>query len=663
VAVKWINDIRNPDGSLRTTHLLGEDSYDSTLHGTALGEPHVRTVVHLHGAEVPSASDGFPEFWFTADPSAPANGLGGPRGNQVVYQYPNQQPGTTLWYHDHSLGITRLNVYTGQEGFFFIREPDLDERLNLPGTRDERGQRGGDHRNGSNGDGSHGDGKHQGGESGRNEHDDDQNRPYEIPLMIADRMFNSDGSLSYINAYNVPGTPYHPNLAPEFFGDFVIVNGMAWPYLDVEPRKYRFRMLNASNARMLNLRFINRTTGAVWTKVYQIGSDGGFLRSPVALSQTLMTAEDSTDNSTKLFLAPAERADVVVDFTGLPAGTEVLLANDAGAPFPDGAPPDPDNNGSVMLFKVGPAKAFDMSSLPAKLSPIPTRLDPREATVVRHLTLTEVEDPATGSPVVGLINNTCWDQPVSETPALGTTEIWEITDTTPDTHPIHVHLVQFNLLDRQLFDKPAYLAAYTALNEGPGMPGPNPTCPAMTSPPGSTTSAQRVPDVAPYLIGAPMGPPANEAGWKDTVRVKKDTVTRFLVRIKPQDPAQWEEPNGGFGFDPTVGSYIWHCHILEHEDNEMMRPLVFVKKSDPSEWSDDDRFSSFRQAGFRRSAPGSLKQPAPAAASAPTASKPSIASPALKTAAPPTKKGLARPKARPLVKKKTSTSPGVNVKA
>jgi FtsP/CotA-like multicopper oxidase with cupredoxin domain len=625
VAVKWINDIRNPDGSLRTTHLLGEDSYDSTLHGTALGEPHVRTVVHLHGAEVPSASDGFPEFWFTADPSAPANGLGGPRGNQVVYQYPNQQPGTTLWYHDHSLGITRLNVYTGQEGFFFIREPDLDERLNLPGTEEGRGQRGGDHRNGWNGYGSH-----QRGESGQNEHDDELKRPYEIPLMIADRMFNSDGSLSYINAYNVPGTPYHPNLAPEFFGDFIVVNGMAWPYLNVEPRKYRFRVLNASNARMLNLRFVNRTTGAVWTKVYQIGSDGGFLRSPVPLSQTLMTSNDSTDNSTKLFLAPAERADVVVDFTGLPAGTEVLLVNDAGAPFPDGAPPDPDNNGSVMLFKVVAPKAFDMSSLPAALSPIPTRLDPREATVVRHLTLTEVEDPTTGSPVVGLINNTCWDQPVSETPALGTTEIWEITDTTPDTHPIHVHLVQFNLLDRQLFDKPAYLAAYNALNEGPGMPGPNPTCPAMTSPPGSTTSAQRVPDVAPYLVSAPMAPPANEAGWKDTVRVKKDTVTRFLVRIKPQDPAQWEAPNGGFGFDPTVGSYIWHCHILEHEDNEMMRPLVFVRKDD-RQWSDDDRSSRF----------------------------PSSAAPATKTAASP-KKAAVRPSSRRAkVKKKTLTSPSV----
>ncbi len=155
----------------------------------------------------------------------------------------------------------------------------------------------------------------------------------------------------------------------------------------------------------------------------------------------------------------------------------------------------------------------------------------------------------------------------------------------------------------------------------------------MTSPPGSTTSAQRVPDVAPYLVSAPMAPAANEAGWKDTVRVKKNTVTRFLVRIKPQDPAQWDEPNGGFGFDPTVGSYIWHCHILEHEDNEMMRPLVFVRKDD-RRWSDDDRSSGFRQ----------------------PASKPSSAAPATKTPASPKTAAAPPSSRRAKVKKKTLTS-------
>jgi FtsP/CotA-like multicopper oxidase with cupredoxin domain len=537
VVVKWINDLRNPDGSLKKAHLL-EGSYDTTLHGAALGEPHVRTVVHLHGAEVQTNSDGFPDNWFTANPRAAPNGIGGPAGNSAVYQYPNQQPSTGLWYHDHSLGITRLNVYTGEEGFYFIRDPQVDLPLGLP--------------------------------SGK----------YEVPLMFADRMFNSDGSLSYLNAFNQAGTAYHPQLAPEFFGDFMLVNGMAWPYMKVEPRKYRFRMLNASNARMINLRFINQATGRVWPKVWQIGSDGGFLRAPVPLSQTLVAFNDSTDNTTKLFLAPAERADVVVDFSGLPAGTEVLLVNDAGAPFPDGSPPDPATTGSVMMFRVGAAGLPDLSLLPPALSAIPTRLNPGEVTRVRHLTLTEVEDPVTGSPVVGLINNTCWGEPASEVPKLGTTEIWEITDTTPDTHPIHVHLVEFNLLDRQEFDKPAYIAAYNNLNGGGNLPGPRPYCPVMTdpvSPPGVATAPQLVPDADPYLRGPRILPAANEAGWKDTVRVKKNTVSRFLIRFKPQDPAQWSEPNHGFGFDPTVGSYIWHCHILEHEDNEMMRPLKFTQ--------------------------------------------------------------------------------------
>jgi FtsP/CotA-like multicopper oxidase with cupredoxin domain len=536
VVVKWINDLRNRDGSPMTTHLL-ESAYDTTIHGASMGQPHVRTVVHLHGAEVQTNSDGFPEDWFTPNPFAPPNGLGGPAGNFALYRYPNEQPGTTLWYHDHSVGITRLDVYTGQAGFFFVREPAVDASLNLP--------------------------------SG----------PYEIPLMIFDRMFNTDGSLSYLNMVNTPGTPYHPKLAPEFFGNVVLVNGVAWPYLNVEPRKYRFHFLNASNARMYNLRLVNQATGEIWQNVWQIGSDGGYLAEPVQLSQTPVSLNDAADRSTKLFLAPAERADVVVDFSKLPAGTTLLLTNDAKAPFPDGTRPDPSSNGSVMLFRVVPASGADASNLPAKLNPLPTRIDPSAVSRVRHLTLTEVEDPITGNPVVGLINNTCWNEPISETPRLGTTEIWEITNTTPDTHPIHVHLVQFNLLNRQRFDKTAYLAAYNSLNGGGNLPGPKPYCPTMTdpvNPPGVATSPQLVPPVDPYLDAEPIPPGANEAGFKDTIRVKKETVTRFLIRFKPQDPGQ-DGPYSGFSFDPTIGRYLWHCHILEHEDNEMMRPYALTR--------------------------------------------------------------------------------------
>lgn len=232
-----------------------------------------------------------------------------------------------------------------------------------------------------------------------------------------------------------------------------------------------------------------------------------------------------------------------------------------------------------MQFHVVPLSAPDGSSLPANLNPLATRLDASAVTRVRHMTLTEVEDPVTGNPVVGLINNTCWDEPVSESPQLGSTEIWEITDTTPDTHPIHIHLVQFNLLNRQRFDKASYLKDYNSLNGGGNLPGPKPYCPSMAdpvNPPGVATSAQLIPAVDPYLIGEPVSPSGNEAGWKDTVRVKKDTVTRFLIRFKPQDPNQ-QGAYSGFSFDPTVGKYIWHCHILEHEDNEMMRPYTLTK--------------------------------------------------------------------------------------
>jgi FtsP/CotA-like multicopper oxidase with cupredoxin domain len=231
-----------------------------------------------------------------------------------------------------------------------------------------------------------------------------------------------------------------------------------------------------------------------------------------------------------------------------------------------------------MQFRVVPLGAPDPSRLPARLTPLPTRIDASQVTRVRHMTLTEVEDPVTGNPVVGLLNNTCWDEPLTEQPKLGTTEVWEIANTTADTHPIHIHLVQFNLLNRQRFDTRAYLRAYNAMNGGGRLPGPIPYCPPTVdpvNPPGVATDAQVIPLVDPYLRRHPIPPGPTEAGFKDTVRVKKDTVTRFLVRFGPHDRAQ-HGPYGGFAFDPTTGRYVWHCHILEHEDNDMMRPYAIV---------------------------------------------------------------------------------------
>jgi FtsP/CotA-like multicopper oxidase with cupredoxin domain len=514
VVVKWIDDRTG------SQHLL-EDAYDTTLDGTDGAEPHVRMVTHLHGGEDAPPSDGFPLAWIMP-------------GGSIVDTYPNQQEPTTLWYHDHAMGITRLNVMAMGAGLYVIRDSALDAPLGLP--------------------------------SGA----------YEVPLVIADRMFTADGALSYLNAANTPGTSYHPRATPEFFGNVITVNGMAWPYLAVEPRKYRFRILNASNARMYNLQLIDETRGAPLTRAWQIGTDGGYLAAPVPLAMAPVSDDDAGDRSARLFLAPGERADVVVDFSGLAPGTTVALTNDARAPFPDGDAPDA-GTGEILQLQVVASAVPDPSRLPDRLNPLPTRLDASRATVVRHLVLTEVEDPVSGNPVIGLLDNTCFDQPVTERPALGTTEIWEIVDTTGDTHPIHLHLVQFNILDRQRFDNDRYLADWNQRTSGTGgLPAPPPSCSPRADPVGVASGPQQIVPVEPYLVGDPIPPADNEAGWKDTARVKTGTVTRLLVRFAPQDPGA-TGPFGGFTFDPTVGPYVWHCHILEHEDNGMMRPYQLTR--------------------------------------------------------------------------------------
>lgn len=476
ITVKWTNN-------LPTTHLLS-GAVDKSIHGADKGVPDVRTVVHLHGADVAAASDGFPEDWFTSNPAALPNGLGGPAGNSATYTYPNQQEPTTLWYHDHALGLTRLNVYAGLAGFYLIRDPVAEKALNLP----------------------------QG--------------PYEIPLMIQDKLFLSDGSLNY----PTPGVnpDVHPQWQPEQFGDTILVNGKIWPYLNVEPRKYRFRVLNASNARMYNLS-ISGPRGVLVPPISQIGSDGGYLSTPAPL--------------TNLFIAPAERADLVVDFSSLKPGTVLSLTNDAKAPYPSGTPADPQTVGQIMQFRVVAPKAADNSTLPAKLADIPA---PQQPLTVRRLTLNEIE--GAGGPLMGLLDNAMWDHPISETPASTTTEMWEFINLTADTHPVHLHLVHFRLVDRQRFNVTAYLQDYNSANANvtPGMGG-------------------TVPAVDPYLQGSPMLADANESGWKDVIKMNPGEVTRIIAR--------WAPTNGSaYPFDPTKGLYVTHCHILEHEDNEMMRP-------------------------------------------------------------------------------------------
>lgn len=497
-----IEAVRGTPTHVRWTNNLNGITYplpvDKTLHwADPLNEGHVHgdytgpvpTVVHLHGGETESASDGHPNAWFT-----PGFAIKGTGWVHKDFVYDNQQPPTTLWYHDHALGVTRLNVYMGLAAFYLLRDPAIEGPLNFPTGN------------------------------------------YEREIVIQDRMFNEDGSLFYIDPNDpeaIPNPDIHPNWGPEFFGDVIVVNGKIWPKFTVKPRQYRLRLLNGSNARFYNLSFENGLT------FDQIGTDGGYLPKPVHLSELLM--------------APGERADIIVDFSGH-AGETFLLKNDANAPYPDGDPVTAET--SQIMQIVVQATTPVTRTLPTTLNTIP---DLKSGVIVgkRSLTLNELMGP--GGPLAALLDGKMWDSAISELPTLGTTEIWEIINTTGDTHPIHLHLTQFQLLNRQPFDVDGYLAEYMILN--PTLPTEHPIKPNLQD----------------YLTaGPPEGPAANETGWKDTIQMSPGEVTRIVVRFQPT--ATPLGAKNDYPFDATAGpGYVWHCHILEHEDNEMMRPYKLTR--------------------------------------------------------------------------------------
>jgi len=251
-------------------------------------------------------------------------------------------------------------------------------------------------------------------------------------------------------------------------------------------------------------------------------------------------------------MAPGERAEVVIDFSAYPPGTEFILKNTAKAPFPNGESVDPQTTGQVMLFRVVPSTGTDASVVPSTLTSV-TRL--QNPTVTRVMTLNE-QQGATG-PVGAFLNGMSFHEgEATELPTLGTTEMWEIVNLTGDTHPIHLHLVQFQMLNRQKFNAKKYEQAFTTANGL--MP--------------ATSYAPVAPK--PYLKGSAIQPDPNERGWKDTFRMNPGEVTRVLVRFAPQDESE------EFAFDATAEpGYVWHCHILEHEENDMMRPYYLVAPS------------------------------------------------------------------------------------
>jgi spore coat protein A, manganese oxidase len=567
VQVNWINGLVDGAGNF-LPHLL---PIDQTLHwanppgGLAMRDmrgsdpaPYlgpVPIVTHVHGAHTTEESDGYAEAWYLPDAmNIPAGyattgtffdyfnakyGAGWGPG-AAKFSYPNDQRATTLWYHDHTLGMTRANVYAGPAGFWLIRGgPDdvvFDGATNteavLPGPAPGVGA-------------------------------DPFGTYYEIPIAIQDRSFNADGSLFYpdnrafFEGLNVLPTepyldiPFIPEMAcdglpsdispiwnPEFFGNTMVVNGQAWPYLDVEQRRYRFRLLNGCNSRFLILKFDHPGVD-----VWQIGAEGGFLRAPAHLNEV---------SGGQLLMAPAERADVIVDFSDVPVGTEVILLNlGPDEPFGGGVPgvdfdmADPESTGLVMAFRVGPALGEDTSTPPWRLV-LPPIADVNPS-MERGLSLNEADshsvrvsedehgnvvfDCASGEPfgpseaLLGTVdggqaNPLLWMDPISENPGVGDTETWAFYNFTMDAHPIHVHQVMFQVVSRQDLEMDA---------EGMAMQ------PAMP-------------------VGDPRPPEPNEDGWKDTVTAYPGEITR--VKMK---------------FD-LPGFYVWHCHIVEHEDNEMMRP-------------------------------------------------------------------------------------------
>jgi len=431
---------------------------------TRLGNQ-VRVMTHLHGGFVDAGSDG--------NPAVTPDGFG--RGQTQTVFYTNQRPempASLLWFHDHGLGATRLNVFAGLAAAYILRDQFDTGRepnpIGIPGG------------------------------------------PYEIPLVVQDRQFNSDGTFLYPTS-DIEGVTW----IGEYFGDVMLVNGKVWPFLNVEPRLYRFRILNGCNARILNLDIPG-------TKMWQIGAEGGLWDISVPVKQ--------------LVLAPAERADVIVDFSTL-AGQRVPMSNHQ--PPKPVATPAPTLT-QVMQIRVGttvtqPGPTTIPSNLPGRAADLPSPV------TTRFITLNEVA-PETADWFLNL--NAAGFSQASEqdaNPAVGTVEDWVYINLTGDTHPMHTHLVTFQVVGRTPFDAAAYQGA--APGAGPnGVPGGF--------------------DPTPFATGPMLPPDPTERGFKDTVKVNPGSFTRIR--------AKFDLPNGV----SAPQTYVHHCHILEHEDNDMMRPFA-----------------------------------------------------------------------------------------
>ncbi|KAH7279975.1 hypothetical protein KP509_37G045800 [Ceratopteris richardii] len=451
---------------------------DDSLHRASPIHGGVPMVVHLHGGEVHSSSDGHPDSWYTS------KGEVGSTFSSQNHIYINEQSLLALWYHDHAIGITRLNVAAGLTGMYIITSQKEQEFL-----------------------------------------------PVGLPLVIQDKRFFDNGEINFPSVGILPD--YHEQWCPKYYGDTILVNGVIWPFFKVLPRLYRFRILNACSARFLVL-----SLDKPGMYFYQIGTDGGLLPQPW--------------NLTSLTLAPAERADVLIDFSGLRNGMSVVLNNSGPTPLPSGdiyqMPPmtydilkfivDEEEGYREGLVEGDYVSDIDFSSLLMDEKP----LSKEDVVAVRTLSVVEWDD-ANHNPMIFTLDNHTWEDPIVQKPVEGTTEIWELVNLRINVHPIHIHLVQFQVLNQQSFSSLSYESGNCSLQVAYGENG----------------SCFLEPAKDPYIY---------QRGWKDTVITWPGVVTRVIIRFSQRN-------GSAFGFDPSEGpGYAWHCHIVDHEDNVMMRPFV-----------------------------------------------------------------------------------------
>jgi FtsP/CotA-like multicopper oxidase with cupredoxin domain len=577
-----------------------------------------RIATHLHGGLTPWFSDGTPFQWFDPNGLTGASFMNVPGTNPppgtATYYYPVNQSARFVWYHDHAIGITRTNAYAGIASAFLIID-DFEIGLVKSGLLPDL---------------------------------------VGIPLVIQDKTFvpanvltqdptwqwGKESDLWYPHVYEpnqAGGTgpsptcadnpkgrwDYGPCVSPpavlpapsfytlptpasvvaEAFFDTTLINGGVYPVVRVPPRRVRFRMLNGSQARFYHMNLYaedqskpgEANVGVAGPVMYQVGTEGGFLPAVAVHRNTTPVPKIDPDTADpdgpfNLLLAPAERADVVIDFNGA-SGKTFILYNDAPAPFPGGDPRndyftgDPDQtalggapttqqgfgpNTRTLMKIVVTTGAGDTVPTPTWLASLSTQLQnnfltgnqpgllynngnpaqpgplPYSGVVNRQLTLNEDFDDfgrliqtlgtfTTSTDNQGLPT---WGLPytanATETPTAGTTEVWQLYNLTGDTHPIHFHLVNVQIIQRQLFT-------------------------------GDPKSGIK-------LRGKPFPPDPNEIGWKETVRMNPGEVTTVITQFNlPTLPASMGNPlsarTGGH-------EYVWHCHILEHEEHDMMRPLV-----------------------------------------------------------------------------------------